>query len=148
MAFGNGDPTENNPTKLSPSLRKIIDEVEKNFTGKVDPSLYTWATQGVLLINTAHTVIAKEAGSHLEIWESFTHMVLRAINTVPNIVWLLWGAKAHAFEHEILNDTHHTILSGHPSPLNRTNPFSGDCFVDCNDKLKEMGRTPIKWTGR
>lgn len=148
MAFGNGDPTENNPTKLSPSLRKIIDEVEKNFTGKVDPSLYTWATQGVLLINTAHTVIAKEAGSHLDIWESFTHMVLKAIGTIPNVVWMLWGAKAHAFEHEILNDTHHAILSGHPSPLNRTNPFSGDCFVDCNNKLKEMGKSPIKWTGQ
>lgn len=161
LAFGNGDWLDDSPNaigrsimeepyadKTSPSLRKIVLEVEKQFPGEVDRSLYAWARQGVLLINTAHTVIAKEAGSHLDIWESFTHMILKAINTVPNVVWLLWGAKAHAFEHEILNDTHHIILSGHPSPLNRSNPFSGDCFVDCNNKLKEMGKPPIKWTGQ
>lgn len=146
LAFGNGDESEAMTGSISPSLRKVIAEVEKQFSGSVDPSLYSWARQGVLLINTAHTVITKEAGSHLDIWEHFTHMVLKAINTAPNIVWMLWGAKAHAFEHEILNDTHYVISSGHPSPLNRTNPFSGDCFVDCNDKLKEMGRSIINWT--
>ena len=148
LAFGNGDDHETMTGSISPSLRRIISEVEKQYKGTVDPSLYTWARQGVLLINTAHTVIAKEAGSHLDIWESFTHMVLKAVNTVPNVVWMLWGAKAHAFEHEILNDTHHVIFSGHPSPLNRINPFNGDCFVDCNNKLIEMGHELIKWTGR
>jgi len=145
LAFGNG--TEDEPaTKLSPSLRKVVKEVEANFSGKVDTSLYSWARQGVLLINTAHTVIAKEAGSHLDIWESFTHMILRSINTKSNVVWMLWGAKAQAFEREILNDTHYVIRAGHPSPLNRTNPFSGACFVECNKTLKAMGLTPIKWT--
>ena len=148
LAFGNGDPDEDEPTKFSPSLRKVMQEVENNFSGKVDPTLYTWARQGVLLINTAHTVVAGEAGSHLDIWDPFTHMVLLAVNTKPNVVWMLWGAKAHAFEAQVLNDTHHIIKSGHPSPLNRSNPFDGQCFVECNDTLKEMGLKPIKWTGK
>ncbi len=147
LAFGNGKQGERAVKKISPSLRNVIKEVERTHTGKVHPSLYPWAEQGVLLINTAHTVREKDAGSHLHIWTQFTHLTINALNTKSNVIWMLWGAKAHDFGEYITNPTHALIKTGHPSPLNRTNPFIGSgCFDKCDKELASMGHNLIKWT--
>ena len=46
-----------------------------------------------------------------------------------------------------INEYKHTILrSGHPSPLNRSNPFLGNNhFVECNLKLIGIGSKEINW---
>lgn len=140
-AFGNNI-VEGKP--LSPSLRSIMKEVERTHGALPDPSLEAWAQQGVLLINTAHTVRAGDPGSHLKLWQPFTSAVIAALNDKDNVVWMLWGGKAQAFEPQILNETHHILKAGHPSPLNRANPFVGsDIFKRCDDIL---GDDKINWT--
>ena len=142
IAFGNGFPDER-AEKIQPSLRNILKEVKRTHAVNSDPSLYHWAKQGVLLINTAHTVMKGEAGSHLSIWEDFTATVLNTLNNKNDIVWMLWGRYAHDYDYVVTNPTHKIIKTGHPSPLNRTNPFVGsDCFKQCDELL---GDKKIIW---
>jgi len=141
VAFGNGEPG-NPPKKLSPSLRNILKEVERSYGDIPDPSLYSWAKQGVLLINTAHTVEAGNAGSHFRLWEDFTAEILSAISKKNKVVWMFWGAKAAEWDPYKTTD-HPGLYTGHPSPLNRTNPFVGsNVFVECD---KSLGNKKIKW---
>ncbi len=147
LAFGNGDPGSGDRAK-SPSLRNVLKEVTESGAGiDGDASLYSWAAQGVLLINTAHTVVKGQAGSHLHLWEGFTKAILTTLAQRNNLVWLLWGSKAHWYEsNEITNASHLVIKSGHPSPLNRTHPFVGcGCFNLCNDYLTQKKIKPITW---
>ena len=146
LAFGNGMPGSGDKAK-SPSLRNVLKEVVESGAGvDGDASLYSWANQGVLLINTAHTVVRGYAGSHLHLWDDFTQAVLSALSKKDNIAWLLWGSKAQAYKDEITNPSHLIIESGHPSPLNRTKPFVGcNCFNDCNSYLSSKKLKTIKW---
>ncbi len=142
VAFGNGLP-DTPSDKIQPSLRNILKEIKRTHNINPDPSLYHWAKQGVLLINTAHTVIKGDAGSHLDVWESFTDTILKILNNRNDIIWMLWGGNAHNYDYAITNPTHTIIKTGHPSPLNRTNPFVGsNCFVECDDLL---GLNKICW---
>jgi uracil-DNA glycosylase len=146
LAFGNGEPGGNAKAK-SPSLKNILKEVTESGAGiDGDASLYSWAAQGVLLINTAHTVIQGIAGSHLYVWDGFTKAVISALCSKKNLVWLLWGSKAHNYEPIIDASSHFILKAGHPSPLNRTHPFVGcNCFNDCNSYLSGKKIKPIKW---
>jgi uracil-DNA glycosylase len=60
---------------------------------------------------------------------------------------LLWGGYAKK-QSSLIDAEKHTILtSGHPSPLsaNRGHWFGNKHFSKTNDKLKELGKTPIDW---
>lgn len=146
LAFGNGYLGEFKDSKLSPSLKRILTEVERTESTNPNPNLYSWAYQGVLLINTAHTVVEGIPGSHLDLWFPFTKMVVSALNTKKDLIWLLWGSKAHAYSELITNPSHKLLKAGHPSPLNNTHPFAGcNCFQDCNLFLKSKGYEQILW---
>lgn len=149
LAFSNRE----SKVRPSPSLKRILTEVERdvynnfNLNTTSNISLYRWAEQGVLLLNTAHTVVSGSPGSHLHYWREFTKEVVNAVcHKRDNVVWLLWGSHAHKIEQYITNKTHVIIKSGHPSPLNTTNPFKGcGCFSMCNKELEKRGLTPITW---
>jgi uracil-DNA glycosylase len=64
-------------------------------------TLNHWFEQGVFLLNTALTVEAKKAASHLNYWDWFTREVIRIISENAKPVWLLWGAKAQGFREYI-----------------------------------------------
>jgi len=117
--------------------------VERSYDDMPDPSLYSWAKQGVLLINTAHTVEAGNAGSHLALWEEFTATILNTVSKKDSkVIWMFFGAKAAAYD--IYKSTDHIgLYVGHPSPLNRANPFVGSgVFEECD---KSLGMNKIKW---
>lgn len=136
-------------SKSSPSLKAILSEI-KNTVG------YSWdgeasalghlPEQGVLLLNTALTVEAGKAGSHTKLWEPFTNEIITNLNKVDDIIWMLWGKHAQSYKHLITNPTHTILEAGHPSPLNRTNPFIGcNHFSNANVVLKSKNKTEIKW---
>jgi uracil-DNA glycosylase len=137
---------------LSPSLRNILSEVEndayKGFDYDSDPDLQRWAEQGVLLINTAHTVRKGEPGSHLELWKGFTHKVITSLLDKANpIVWMLWGRKAKDhIENKMIKNNHLFLKSPHPSPYSASSGFFG-CkhFSECNNFLKNRNVTSIIW---
>ena len=146
LAFGNGAKEEAPRKKISPSLRNILKEVERTEGIPANPNLYSWAAQGVLLINTAHTVVEGIPGGHLELWRPFTEFVFSALSAKPDLVWMLWGSKAQAFLPYITNGSQLVLQAGHPSPLNNTHPYAGcNHFKECNVHLKLKKYEPIIW---
>ncbi|WP_447556186.1 uracil-DNA glycosylase [Vreelandella sp. EE22] len=136
--------------RVPPSLVNIYKELESDLGVKPvnHGFLEPWASQGVLLLNTALTVEQGNAASHRgKGWEGFTD---RAIETVSEhagpCVFLLWGS--HARQKKALIDTsrHLVLESPHPSPLSAHRGFLGNRhFSQANQFLKEQGRTPIEW---
>ena len=65
--------------KLPPSLQNIYKEISSEYGYNMSKNGYLvpWAKQGVLLLNTALTVVAENANSHSNIgWEIFTDNVI------------------------------------------------------------------------
>lgn len=139
-----------------PSLANILEEVENdiydgfNLERLTNYSLYSWAEQGVLMINAAHTVIKGQPASHMKYWKRFTEEVIKALNKKDNIVWLMWGKFSQNFDVFINNPTHFIIKTSHPSPYSVLSKspiaFSGSqCFSKCNQYLKERNLNEIIW---
>jgi uracil-DNA glycosylase len=110
-------------------------------------NLSNWSAQGVLLLNTALTVLENTPESHLKLWEPYMHELLTNLSRChtaksQKLVVILWGKKAHAYAKYFTE--HHVLQYQHPSPL--AGDFSG-CpnFIECNKLLESMGKTPIQW---
>ncbi len=137
--------------KIPPSLRNIFTELHDDL-GIATPShgdLTSWATQGVLLLNTTLTVRQGEAGSHQgHGWETFTDAVITALNQRSECcVFVLWGAPARKKKGLITSPQHQVIESAHPSPLSARNGFFGSKpFSQVNRTLQSAGHDPISWS--
>lgn len=137
--------------KLPPSLRKIIQELDRD--PEVAPpengNLEGWARQGVLLLNTVLTVRAGWANSHrARGWEGFTDAVITAVNEKSDrVVFLLWGAAAQRKARLITGHAHVVIRAAHPAARpNAHRPLvTSGSFSEGNRALVEAGRTPIEW---
>lgn len=138
--------------RLSPSLQNIFKEVESDvydgFQLNQDSELERWAKQGVLLINTAHTVRKGEPASHLHLWTMFTARVLHLLaERREPTVWMLWGAKAkgHLVDRK-LPESHLKLTAPHPSPFSAYSGFFG-CkhFSKANEFLLNNNLEPITW---
>ena len=134
------------PRRLPASLKVILAEIDpaKPTRGDLTP----WAEQGVLLLNSALTVEAGQAGSHLRYgWAELTDEAVAAVAARSEpAVFLLWGAQARARAALIDANRHCVIESGHPSPLNRARDFPGSRpFARANAWLERQGRSPIVW---
>ena len=135
-----------------PSLLNMYKEIEASGGKAVQGrsgDLTPWVDQGVLLLNTALSVRASEAGSHRGWgWEGFTDGIIKEISTrQKELVFLLWGKHAQEKAHLIPSDHGHLILKApHPSPLSAHRGFMG-CghFKQANDFLMAHQKTPIDW---
>lgn len=133
-----------------PSLVNIYKELHDDVDFRVPDHgcLIPWAERGVLLLNAVLTVRAHQANSHQgKGWETFTDMVIRAVNQKESrVVFLLWGAYAQR-KAELIDARRHTILRApHPSPLSASRGFFG-CrhFSQANAALQAAGLAPIDW---
>lgn len=91
----------NGTNKVPTSLRIIKKEIENE--GFLNSDIHSWENQGVFLLNTALTVEAGNAGSHLKYWKDFTKSVIQYLSAINPCIWVLWGAKAQEFKNNILN---------------------------------------------
>jgi uracil-DNA glycosylase len=131
----------------SPSLKVIWNCIEKEFhNGLVldfDFSLESWAKQGVMMLNTALTVEAGKAGSHIKIWDNFTRTVIKHINeTYPDTIFILWGKYAEAYEplcNIVLKYVHPAY-----SLYSHTN-WNCPNFKEANKILLEQNKQVISW---
>ena len=137
--------------RTPPSLVNIYKEMQRDLPGFVTLShgfLESWATQGVLLLNTVLTVQAGMAHSHAHLgWETFTDRVIERINShCQGVVFLLWGAHAQKKGRFIDRSRHHVLTAPHPSPLSAHRGFIG-CghFSEANRLLVQQGMSPIDW---
>jgi uracil-DNA glycosylase len=138
------------PRRLPASLKVVFAElaedlsIEKPTRGDLTP----WARQGVLLLNTALTVEAGQAGAHLRFgWSSLADQAIRAVSDRrPAVAFLLWGGPARKRAALVDATRHRVIEAGHPSPLNRLGDFRGSrVFSRANAFLEERGAGAIDW---
>jgi uracil-DNA glycosylase len=132
-------------------------------------TLNHWVEQGVFLFNTALTVEATKAGSHLGYWQWFTREVIKIISKVAKPIWMLWGAKAQYFSYFIEGGekmtrnvdievnfgpmTNLILEAPHPAAElykrfdgKKVATFSGCChFEKCNQILFHKKQPQIKW---
>ena len=131
-------------------LNKSLINIHKEIVScgfDVDPSngrLDLWCKEGVMLLNTALTVIEGEAGIHCHLWKNFTRLLLDYLQ--PE-VGLLWGN--HAIDYA--SYFKETVCTSHPSPLGAYKPvghypaFLGSrCFHQVN-KILQKKKTRVYW---
>lgn len=133
-----------------PSLVNIFRELETDLGLPVPGhgNLETWAAQGVLLLNAALTVEARQPMSHSGIgWHHFTDSAIRHISDKKeHVVFMLWGRFAQG-KKEIIDTGKHLVLTApHPSPFSANSGFFG-CrhFSRCNAWLQSHGIEPVDW---
>ena len=139
---------ENN--KTPPSLRNIFKEIKNDL--KIAPltskDLESWASQGVLLLNSSLSVKLGIANSHSKLgWELFTNKILKEISLMKNkVVFVLWGNFAKKKESLIDTKKHLILKAPHPSPLSAYRGFFG-CkhFSKANDFLRKNDLKEIIW---
>ncbi|CCU56455.1 uracil-DNA glycosylase, DNA polymerase processivity factor [Mythimna separata entomopoxvirus 'L'] len=136
------------------SENRMYDMVEKVNRNNFNTNLEYLAKQKILLLNTILTV-GKEPMSHAHIWESITNNIIKKISTInKNLVFILFGVKAHKKINYINNIKDHFIIkTSHPSyfSCNRDgydnyDPFNNsNCFTRCNEYLKNNNIEEIDW---
>lgn len=140
----------NRGVKIPPSLVNIYKELKADIGMEIPEHgcLSSWASQGVLLLNTVLTVRDSMPNSHKgKGWEVFTDVVIRKLNQRERpMVFILWGANAKAKE-ALITENRHLILTGsHPSPLSaHTGFFGGAYFSRANRFLELENQEPINW---
>ena len=140
----------NRGVKIPPSLVNIYKELKADIGMEIPDHgcLSSWASQGVLLLNTVLTVRDSMPNSHKgKGWETFTDAVIRKLNQRERpMVFILWGANAKAKE-ELITENRHLILTGtHPSPLSaHTGFFGGAYFSRANRFLMLENQEPVNW---
>ena len=136
---------------LNPSLRNIYKELEdEGYEVTRDGNLKPWA-KNVFLINTALTVEKGDADSHTHVWYDFSEKIVEYIaKRSMNVVWLLWGSKAHAYSYLLDEGNHKIIKTSHPSPFSANRGFrnipafiGSGCFRETNEFLKSR---MLEWT--
>ena len=139
ILFGNSKDTPED--KLSPSLQ-VIRESASNFEVPhniitFDPTLESWAKQGILMINSAFTCEVNKVGSHVNEWRPFTSKLLKNLsNKEPGIIYILFGRQAQTLK-PYINEKYSDIIEiEHPAYFARTKkimPYS--VFGKMNDIL-------------
>lgn len=145
ILFGNKKDTE-----LSPSLN-IIKEAAINFEIPhkniiFDPTLESWAKQGILMLNSALTVEMNKVGSHIMLWRPFISKLIQNISKYDTgIVYVLFGSQAQTFIPYIGNNNH-IIKIEHPAYYARTHTkMSSELFVNVSNLVKGIYGIPIEW---
>ncbi len=137
--------------KIPPSLRNMYKELAQDIEGFEIPThgyLDSWASQGVLMLNTVLTVEEAKAHSHAKCgWETFTDAIIAELNQRSEpIIFLLWGAHAQKKGQAIDAGKHHVLVAPHPSPLSARRGFFGcQHFSITNKLLSSMDQQPIDW---
>nr|WP_255670629.1 uracil-DNA glycosylase [Cognatishimia sp. F0-27] len=136
-------------TPLPRSLANIFKEMQADLGAcPVTGDLRFWADQGVLLLNSALSVPAGEAGAHARLgWLHLVRDVLHRLDDRPR-AYILWGKHAQQLAAVIRHKEALRIESPHPSPLSARRGFFGSRpFSRVNEWLIAKGHTAIDWAG-
>ena len=127
---------------LKNSLLEDLQISEKDFN--FDPTLESWAKQGILMINSALTVEMNKIGSHTMIWRPFTKTLLKNLSEYNhNILFVLFGSQAHTFRPCISKES--TVFEvPHPAYSARTGEEFPHIFKSINSILSKNNKQ-INW---
>jgi len=144
--------TQPNIIKRPPSLRNIFSElvVDQNCSTPRSGDLSSWASSGVLLLNTSLTVAPGNPGSHRDLgWWHLVRNTLRYLSDEKDYVaFILWGKDAQVLGNSVIDTDRHSVLcSSHPSPYSANISFFGSKpFSKANELLVAHGKEPIEWS--
>ena len=148
VLFGNSSDTPEN--KLSPSLQ-IIKESVINFEIPhnlitFDPTLESWAKQGILMINSALTTEVGKIGVHMMKWRPFMIAFLKQMSMInPGIIYVLFGSQAQILE-PYISKNNYVLKIEHPAYFARTNkkmPYH--IWKDINKIFYDLYGERIEW---
>ena len=148
VLFGNSSDTPEN--KLSPSLQIIKEsvinfEIPHNFI-TFDPTLESWAKQGILMINSALTTEVGKIGVHMMKWRPFMIAFLKQMSMInPGIIYVLYGSQAQILE-PYINKNNYVFKIEHPAYFARINkkmPYH--IWRDINKILYDLYGKRIEW---
>lgn len=110
LAFANNESVnkEIHPTLID--IEHCIEKKCKDGLYFMDYDLEKWASQGVLLLNTALTVEKDKPNSHNKHWRHFTEKVFEVINMYSTgVIFLFIGRSLQPFV-EMVNTNNHYVL--------------------------------------
>ena len=149
ILFGNKEGTRDED--LSPSLQ-IIKEAAINFEIPhnciiFDPTLESWAKQGILMINSALTVEMNKIGSHVMLWRPFIVSLLKNLSdNETGIIYVLFGKQAQTFKPYINKQLNTVLEENHPAYFARTGEAMPHTVFEQISKLtKGIYGIPITW---
>ena len=150
QAIGRAFAVSESTKKMPPSLKNIFAEVRRGCPSQSmpEPTLESWARQGVFLMNTTLTVTHGQFNSHAKIgWKrAVTIPALEKLSAErEHLVFMLWGVHAKKFDHELDQRRHLVLKAAHPSPRS-VGGFRG-CghFGKANKYLSKHGIGEIAW---
>ena len=129
---------------VPPSLHNMYTELANDIPGVIgsdskDYNFTKWIDQGVIMLNTALTVEAGRAGSHILIWHVWTQKLIKYLTVNrQDIVWILLGRYA---EKALGNYECRKIIAAHPSPLAGGRFFGSRIYSKTNELLTKK----INW---
>ena len=148
VLFGNSSDTPED--KLSPSLQVIKEsvinfEIPHNFI-TFDPTLESWAKQGILMLNSALTTEVNKIGVHMMKWRPFMIAFLKNMSLYnPGTIYVLFGSQAQILD-PYINANNYVLKIEHPAYVARSGTkMPHQLFVDIGNKVKEIYGVPIKW---
>lgn len=148
ILFGNSADTKEED--WSPSLKIVRDAVidlhRPHNLITFDPTLESWAKQGVLMINSALTVEMNKVGSHTMLWRPFISKLLKNMSEVnTGIIYVLFGGTAKTFKPYIgkFNDVLEVEHPAYFARIGRDMP--SDVFYEINRLLKGRYNATIEW---
>lgn len=148
VLFGNSSDTPEN--KLSPSLQVIKEsvinfEIPHNLI-TFDPTLESWAKQGILMINSALTTEIDKVGIHMMKWRPFMIAFLKQMSMInPGIIYVLFGSQAQILE-PYISKNNYVLKIEHPAYFARINkkmPYH--IWKDINKILYDLYGERIEW---
>lgn len=148
ILFGN---SKNTPEEnLSPSLQVIKEsvinfEVPHNFI-TFDPSLESWAKQGILMLNSALTCEIGKPGSHANLWRPFMVELFKNLSRYNyGLIYALFGNQARTFKPYINAQYNEIIEIQHPAYFARTHKPMPHIFDAIDSLYKKRYGTTIEW---
>lgn len=147
LAFSCG--ITNRPEKsLQYIMKAIQDTVDpQDLDVNQTPDLTRWANQGVLLLNTAFTTNVGEIGKHYEVWTDFMSLILDYLYDREDIIYVMLGKKAQAWE-QWLPENCLQLKVSHPASAAYQKQSKWNCsdvFNEVNKALVKLNKEPIKW---
>lgn len=138
-------------SELSPSLN-VIKEAVINFEIPhycitFDPTLESWAKQGILMLNSALTVEMNKVGSHVMLWKPFMASLLKHLSEYETgIIYVLFGRQAQTLKPYINKQFNDILEIEHPAYYARLNKrMPSELFATISNMCKDRYGVPIKW---
>lgn len=149
ILFGNSSNTPED--KLSPSL-KVVKESVINFDIPhnlitFDPTLESWAKQGILMLNSALTTEIGKVGIHTLKWRPFIGSFLKNMSEKnPGIIYVFFGSQAKSLNTYINNNNNYKLFIEHPAYYARLNKrMPSDIWYTVQKLVYNIYGTSIEW---